>query len=124
MLKGLIIGAGAFLGAIARYGLSGWIQRRQGGTFPWGTMAVNVIGCLALGIFMTLVEDRQLFGPQARLFVTVGLLGSFTTFSTFGYETFELLREHEEWLALTNTLGNAMLGVVAVWLGRALVRLF
>ena len=121
MLQLLAIGCGGFLGAIARFGLSGWVQRATRSTFPWGTLAVNVVGCFALGVLMTLVEERSWAGPTARSFVAVGILGSFTTFSTFGVETFELLRSGGLVPAAGNVGGNVVVGLVAVWCGRAAV---
>ena len=121
-MKILVVGLGGFVGAIARYGLSGLVHRYAQGTFPLGTMAVNVLGCLVIGVLMTLVEDRQFLSPNTRLFLTIGLLGSFTTFSTLGYETFELLREGDLRLAAANILGNLALGIGAVWLGRIAVK--
>ena len=120
MFELLVVGAGGFLGAIARYGLSGFVQRQVRGDFPAGTLAVNLVGCLVIGLFMTLVKDRQLFDPQTRMFVTMGFLGSLTTFSTFGYETVELMRGDELRLALLNVLANVALGVIGVLIGRAL----
>ncbi len=115
----LAVGAGGALGALARYGLSGLVHRVYGGTFPYGTFVVNLVGCFAIGALAFLVEDRQLFGPSARLFLRVGFLGSLTTFSTFGHETFELLRD-EEWSAvLLNVALNVIIGVSAVVAGWA-----
>jgi CrcB protein len=122
MLKWLIVGAGSFLGGIARYALSGLVHRWAGAGFPWGTLAVNVGGCFLIGGVLHLVEDRALLGPDARLFVAVGLLGGFTTFSAFGWETFELLRGGQLGLALLNVGGNVAAGLTAVWLGRAALR--
>ena len=88
MLKLLAIGAGGFVGAILRYLISGLVQNLSGSIrFPFGTLAVNVIGCLFIGLLVYLVETRSMFGAAARMFVFIGLLGSFTTFSTFGNET-------------------------------------
>jgi len=117
MLKLVLIGLGGFLGAIARYGLSGLVQRCCGGSFPTGTLAVNVSGCFAIGVLMYLVEERGLFDPDARRFLQVGFLGAFTTFSTVGYETFEMLRSGDLRLALANVLGSVVLGVGAVAVG-------
>lgn len=118
----LVVGLGGFAGAVARYGLSGWAQRLTKGGFPAGTLAVNVVGCLAIGVFMALVQERQLFDRTTRLLVTTGFLGSLTTFSTFGYETVELLRGGDTRLALLNVGGNVILGVGAVAAGWILVR--
>jgi CrcB protein len=118
----LIVGAGGFLGAVSRYWLSSWIHRWAGGGFPWGTLAVNTVGCLAIGAVMALLEVRVSYPPEARLFLSIGLLGSMTTFSTFGYDTVELARRSEFTLAATNAVGSLILGLGAVLLGRALVR--
>lgn len=122
-MKLLVVGLGGFVGAIARYGLSGLVHRWFSGAFPAGTLVVNVTGCLAIGLLMSLVEDRQLLSPGARLFLMIGLLGSFTTFSTFGYETFECLRENDLRGAALSVLANVFLGLGAVVLGRAVARL-
>ena len=122
MLKLLLVGAGSFLGGIARYALSGLVQRWAGAGFPWGTLAVNVTGCFAIGAVLHLVEDRAMLGPDARVFLVVGILGGFTTFSAFGWETFELLRANQPGLALVNAAGSVTAGLAAVWLGRAALR--
>ena len=122
MDKLLIIGAGGFVGAIARYWLSGAVHRMHDGVLPMGTLVVNLLGCLVIGAAMTLLEDRPLMSPNARLFLTIGFLGSFTTFSTFGYETVELLKDGELRWALLNIAGNVVLGLAAVLAGRAAVR--
>ena len=106
----------------SRYGISGWVHRRVEGPFPAGTLAVNVVGCLAIGVLMHLVEDRQLLAPATRLFLMVGILGALTTFSTFGYETVELLRDGETRLAVASMAANVILGIGAVLAGRALVQ--
>jgi CrcB protein len=116
LVKLLVVGLGGFVGAIARYGISGWVQR--GVTWPAGTFVVNVAGCLAIGVLLALVEDRQALGPQTRLFLMTGLLGSLTTFSTFGYETFEYLKTSDFRLALGNVAANVIVGVGAVAVGR------
>lgn len=117
-----IIGLGGFLGALLRYGLGGWIHRRLPlTTFPIGTLIVNLIGCLAIGVLAGLVQSRQLLGPQARLFALIGLLGGFTTFSTFGWETVAMLRDGENLRAVVNVGGHVIAGLALVWLGYALV---
>jgi len=118
----LVVGAGGFIGAVARYLLSGWVQRLAGHSFPLGTWAVNVVGCLALGALMGLADTRLALTAEARLFLGIGVLGSFTTFSTFGYETIELVRGSETALALGNVAANLIVGFGAVILGRALAR--
>ena len=119
-----IIGAGGFLGAILRYLLSGWIQDRSGFfLFPLGTMGVNLIGCFLIGLLTVLVETRYLLSTEMRSFLLIGLLGSFTTFSTFGNETFVLLREGRMELALFNSLFHVVAGLFMVWLGRIIAAL-
>ena len=119
----LYIGIAGFVGALARYGMSGLPHKWLDGSFPWGTLLVNVLGCLMIGALMFLVEDRRMFTPQARLFIFTGFLGSFTTFSTFGYETFRLLNDSQFSLALANAGANMVIGLGAVWLGWTAVRL-
>ena len=117
MTRLLVVGIGGFVGAIARYGLSGLVQRHFNGSFPAGTLAVNVVGCLVIGVLMCWVEQRQMFAANTRLLVLTGFLGSLTTFSTFGYETFALVRDREMAFALLNVAGNMCLGLGAVAIG-------
>lgn len=115
----VLIGLGGCLGAISRYLLSGLAHRLySGGLFPVGTLLVNVAGCFVIGALMGLIEDKSLFGPSVRLLFVVGFLGSFTTFSSFGYETVELLRNNQMVLAGVNMIANFALGISAVLLGR------
>lgn len=121
MIKLLSIALGGALGALLRYGLALWVTRqRPSASIPLGTLAVNALGCLVIGLVMGLIVSRDAFTPTARLFVLVGVLGSFTTFSTFGYETFVLLREGSLGAALGNAAANAGVGLACVWLGFAL----
>lgn len=118
-----LVGIGGFVGSVGRYLVSGWMHDviRQ----PWlpaGTLAVNALGCFAIGVVAGLAEIRQLFTPEARLLVVVGLLGGFTTFSAFGYETFSLARDREFALAAANVAAQVLFGLFAVWAGYALVR--
>jgi CrcB protein len=121
MIKLLIIGFGGFLGSVMRYLMSGAIQRWAGGIgFPLGTFAVNLVGCLLIGVLGGLAENRQVFGPELRMFLLIGVLGGFTTFSTFGYETFNLLRDGQMVSATGNAVLQVILGVTAVWAGYSL----
>ncbi len=113
----LAVGIGGCLGSIARYWLSGVVYRYFNAGFPYGTLAVNVLGCFLLGGVMGLVEYRQLFGPNVRVFLTIGILGGFTTFSTFGFETFALLRDHQVLAAFGNVAANVVVGMAAVVAG-------
>ncbi|MDX1385198.1 MAG: fluoride efflux transporter CrcB, partial [Thermoanaerobaculia bacterium] len=117
MIRILAIGAGGALGAIARYGLTSWVARAAPGLFPLGTAVVNVAGCLAIGVLMRLVEASEALGPNLRLFLIVGFLGSLTTFSTVGYETFHFLRTGEPKVALATVAVNLAVGLAAVTLG-------
>ncbi len=94
------VGIGGFIGSLFRFGVSGFVHRLLPfATFPYGTLAVNVSGCLVIGILGGLAESRQVISPELRLFLFLGVLGGFTTFSTFGYETIELLRDAEHFRA-------------------------
>jgi len=121
--KLLIVGIGGFIGAVARYGISGLVYRYTTSTFPYGTLAVNVLGCFGIGIFIYLADSRLSFPPAVRMFIGIGLLGAFTTFSTFGYETMRLLGDKEFSLALSNVGANVFLGLGAVWLARTFLRM-
>lgn len=118
----LAVGVGGFIGAVTRYCISGWVHRWTGAGFPWGTLVVNLVGCLALGALMALLESRLFVSPEARLFLGIGVLGSLTTFSTFGYETLELMRRSELALAAANVAISVIIGLGAVFIGRVLVR--
>ena len=119
LLRIFIIGAGGFVGAVLRYLISGWIQYRSGlQLFPIGTMGVNLIGCFFIGLLTLLVESKLVMSVEMRSFVLIGILGAFTTFSTFGNETFHLLREGRVDLAILNSVGQVVAGLLMVWLGR------
>ncbi|MBN2387940.1 MAG: fluoride efflux transporter CrcB [Anaerolineales bacterium] len=117
MDKFLIISLGAILGANARYWLGGWAAERFGTTFPFGTLIINVTGSLMLGFFITLVTDRFLVDPRWRLLVTIGFLGAYTTFSTYTYESVNLILKGQVGLGLINLLGSSILGAAAVLAG-------
>ena len=119
----LLVGLGGFVGSAGRYVLSGWVHRLMPyAAFPWGTLAVNVSGCFLIGIFSGLAESRQLWGPELRLFVMLGLLGGFTTFSSFAYETAALARDADPLRALANVALQVVLGLAAAWLAYAIAR--
>jgi len=123
LLQLLVVGTGGFFGAVARYVLSGAVQRlTPAAVFPYGTLAVNVAGCLAVGLVAGLADFRGLWSPETRLFVLLGFLGSFTTFSTFGHETLALARDSELLAAAANVLLHVVAGLAAAWLGYALAR--
>lgn len=121
LLNAMAVGSGGFLGALSRYGLSGLVHRHMPlTTFPYGTLVVNLLGCLLIGLLTGLGEARQVFGPEVRLFALIGLLGGFTTFSTFGYETFAMIRDSEYVRAAANVGVHVILGLVLVWIGYTL----
>jgi CrcB protein len=106
------------VGSIARFWLGGLVTRATGGErFPLGTLTVNVVGCLAMGLLAGLAERRHIFDPHTRLFLLTGLLGGFTTFSAFAYESWFLGRERMVFAAFANVLLQCTLGLGAVWLG-------
>ena len=121
MIKVMLVGAGGFVGAVMRYAVSGLVQgwSRSIG-FPYGTLAVNVLGCLVIGVLAHLADARAVFSQETRLFVFIGVLGSFTTFSTFGNETINLLRDGESLMALAYVGLHLLAGLGAVWLGHTM----
>lgn len=114
----LLIGVGGFIGAICRYQFSGWIQSLlKNVTFPFGTLAVNVLGCFVIGFLSYLSYNRSFFTPEVRLFLIIGFLGAFTTFSSFSNETLNLIRDGEWIKGLMNIGVSNIFCLAAVWLG-------
>ncbi|MBR9978784.1 MAG: fluoride efflux transporter CrcB [Bacteroidetes bacterium] len=123
MINAAVVGLGGFIGVLGRYGLGGLLHRQlPQATFPYGTLAVNLLGCFAIGVLAGLAESRQLFGPEVRMFAFIGVLGGFTTFSTFSYETVLMLRDAEYWRAIVNVGMHVVLGLTLVWLGFAITK--
>jgi CrcB protein len=119
MINILLVGFGGFIGSVSRYLASGYVQQATKSIdFPYGTLAVNVVGCFIIGFLAQLAEERGVFTSQSRLFVFTGFLGGFTTFSSFGNETLNLARDSQMMNALANVGANVLLGLFAVWLGR------
>lgn len=114
--------AGA-VGTLARYGLGGLVQKYAGAGFPWGTLAVNVLGCFLFGLVWTLAEERLLISGQTRFILLTGFMGAFTTFSTFAFESGQLLRYADWPLVAANVAAQNLLGVGCLFLGFALGRL-
>jgi CrcB protein len=113
----VVIGLGGAIGAIARYLLGGAVHRLTPGFFPYGTFVVNVVGCVMFGLIIGLAESRLTLGPAGRAFLLIGVLGGFTTFSSFTYESFELLRDGQVIQAAGNVAGQVVLGFMALWAG-------
>lgn len=123
-MRVLLVGIGGFVGAVMRYAVSGWVHRvARVESFPIGTLVVNASGCLVLGLLAGLTELRGGVSSDTRALLFIGMLGGYTTFSTLGYETFQLLRDGELAQAGLNAAGSLLVGVLAVWIGFALARL-
>lgn len=121
MVRLLFIGAGGAIGAISRYLVSGWVHSFMGASFPWGTFAVNMIGSLLIGFFAGIVEEVS-FSQNVKLFIFMGLLGSFTTFSTFSYENFQMMRDSEYGFIAANVGASVILGLAMVFAGMIMAR--
>ena len=117
-----LVGIGGFFGSLARYGLTIVVQRQfPASIFPWGTLAVNLLGCFLIGIVAGIVQEKQILSPAASVFILIGLLGGFTTYSTFAYEAFALLGEAEFFRASATVLLHVVAGIALVWLGFVVV---
>ena len=118
------VGAGSFVGGVLRYLLSTWVHRLLDNPwFPYGTLVVNASGCLVIGFLSGLADERSVFTSEARLFIFIGILGGFTTFSSFALETFSLARNTQSVAAAANVALEVILGLVCVWAGNVLARL-
>ncbi len=121
--KLLCIGVAGALGTLSRYGLSGLIQGMVGIGFPWGTAAVNAIGCLLFGLVWTLGAERMAISAEARTIILTGYMGAFTTFSTFISETGQLAGGAQWWIAVGNITFQISVGLALFFAGSALARL-
>lgn len=120
----LLVFIGAGLGGVLRFLASTAVQKAcNGWVFPLGTFVVNISGCLAIGFLAQLAESKNLLQPEYRAFFLIGILGGYTTFSSFGYETLQLIRSGEFLYATANTVLQVVLGLFFVWLGTILARL-
>ena len=117
MQKTILIALAGLVGTVVRYWLSGFVARQYGETFPWGTVMVNLIGSFLAGAMYYLAEERLLISPTLRPIIFIGLLGGFTTFSSYGLQTFTLLRDGEIGLATLNVAVSNVLGLLMVWIG-------
>ena len=114
----LLVGVGGFFGAVMRYVVTNWVQDFfHVLSLPYGTLTVNLLGCLIIGLLGGLSESRNLLNQEARALLFIGVLGGFTTFSTFGDETVQLLRDGQSLAAFSNIGLQVCMGLVAVWIG-------
>ena len=116
------IGLGAVAGATARYALSGYITRLFSASFPHGTLIINITGSLVLGFFLVLAGERMLLDPRWRLLVAIGFCGSYTTFSSYAFETFAAMESGQWTMMALNIVGNNALCLGAVVIGAAIAR--
>ena len=119
----MIVGLGGFIGTVARFLISRYFQLNVASVFPWSTFIVNIVGCLLIGLIYGISEKGEFLSPEIRLFLTVGICGGFTTFSTFSNDSFLLIREME-WMrfALYTSL-SIFIGLMAVYIGRFIIKL-
>jgi len=124
LIQIMVVGSGGFAGSIMRYWISGLLNRMLPLTsFPAGTFVVNIAGCFLIGLFAGIIELNGLLNPYSRLFLIVGVLGGFTTFSTLGYECYSLLNAMKIFMAFLNLGLHISFGLLAVWGGQILARL-
>jgi fluoride exporter len=121
MLKLACIAIGGATGALLRFGLGGWVQKFTSASFPWGTLSVNLLGSLAIGVLWGSFEQATV-SPHVRALLLTGLLGAFTTFSTFSLESIHLLEDRQYALAGANVVGSCLAGLALVWAGLVLAR--
>ena len=117
MQKTIFIALAGLAGTLIRYWLAGFVTRQYGENFPWGTLIVNLIGSFLAGALYHLAEERLLISPALRTVILIGLLGGFTTFSSYGLQTFTLLRDGQIGLATLNVAVSNVLGLLLVWAG-------
>ncbi|MEA2346370.1 MAG: fluoride exporter [Thermoleophilaceae bacterium] len=118
----VLVGAGGFLGAVVRYLVDGWVSRATGGSFPWGTLVINVSGSFVLGVLFAAATERAILPPEIRAPVMIGFIGAYTTFSTWMLESWRLVEQGAVLAALANIGGSVVVGVVALVLGLAIGR--
>ncbi|HHW02183.1 MAG TPA: fluoride efflux transporter CrcB [Thermoanaerobacterales bacterium] len=123
MSRIIVVGIGSFIGGILRYLISGWAAELIGTDFPYGTLIVNTVGCFIMSFVIIFGAEMGNIDVNMRLFLTTGVMGALTTFSTFSFETFQFLREENLFLAGTNIFLNLFLGLLAVWFGLIVARM-
>ncbi len=124
-MKILFIGAGGFTGAIIRYLLIKFIYKFSNDfIFPFAILIINVSGCFLIGLLSGLIDEKNIFSPEIRSFLIIGFLGGFTTYSTFGFETFDLVQSGNFFLSMLNIMLHIVLGMAAVFVGNSLSKMF
>jgi CrcB protein len=124
MINVLLAGFGGLIGSMLRYLINNWVYSLTDyPQFPYGVLIINIIGCLLIGFLSGLAETRDAFTPEVRIFIFIGILGGFTTFSSFGYDTFNLLRDGQFFYAAINVCVQVFVGLGAVWGGYTISRL-
>ena len=124
MKQEVLVCGGGGIGATFRYWLQGAVYRFMGTEFPYGTLLVNVLGCFAIGLLMAVFEERFAVNPGLRLFLTIGILGGFTTYSSFSYETVSMLREGSYLAGTANVVYTTLNCLGAAWIGGVIGKLF
>ncbi len=119
-----ILACAGALGTVARYVLGGWVNQSSHSSFPFGTFVVNAAGCLAIGFLGTLADEKQILSPDVRAILFLGFLGAFTTFSSFAYETWVLMKDGNWVFAGLNILGSLLVCFVVLYVGVVVARLF
>jgi CrcB protein len=122
MNRYLMVMSGAALGGLARYAVGSLLFARYSSRFPLGTLIVNVTGCFVIGMLMSIFMERGDPNPLLRLFLVTGVLGGYTTFSSFAWESFESIDKDRGWIGVANIVLSVAFGYLAVWLGASLVR--
>jgi CrcB protein len=124
LIQVLIVGTGGFIGSGLRFTVGGWVQRMfTASQFPYGTLTVNAVGCLLIGYLAGIAELRQALDPATRLFLVAGILGGFTTFSAFAFESLSLALDYQYMKAMLNTVLQVAIGITAAWIGFGFARL-
>lgn len=119
----VLIAMGGALGAVSRFLVGNFVSKLTHSSLPWGTFSINILGCLFMGFLMTVIMERELLPAAWRLFLCIGFLGGFTTFSSFGYEALTLLAEGALLQAFAYAAGSVLLGLAAAYIGVVLARL-
>ncbi len=124
MINLSLVFVGGGIGAVARYWMQGIMYRFMSGVLPYGTIAVNVLGCFMIGLLMTGMEERFMVNPSLRIFITIGILGGFTTFSSFSFETIALFQDGEIFFGMLNVLASVVICLSATYVGVFIGKLF